>query len=199
MGTTEGIAINPQESVKWYTKAAEQGNTHAQGMLIIAYTTGIWGIRPNRKQLFYWTRIRAKQGGDAGYQCDLGNMYWEGDGTLKDPKQALYWYKKSAMQGNAEAQCELGLMMMITSLRSEINNKRTTQKTKRSYIQGVFWLKKSAEQGNAEAQYRLGIAYSNGNGILVDKKKTAYWIKKSFKNGHEAAKEYWNKQELWKY
>jgi len=59
--------------------------------------------------------------------------------------------------------------------------------------------KKGAEQGNEKAQLSLGILYFNGLGVLKDKNKAAYWIRKSYENGGNKAKDFWEKHELWKY
>ena len=37
-------------------------------------------------------------------------MYYNGEGVQKDYKQAVEWFKKSANQGNADAQFNLGNM-----------------------------------------------------------------------------------------
>jgi TPR repeat protein len=45
--------------------------------------------------------------GDALAQFNLGNMYQNGRGTLKNGDEAFRWYKKAAAQGLAEAQFHL--------------------------------------------------------------------------------------------
>jgi len=42
-------------------------------------------------------------------QFDLGLRYYNGEGVVKNYKQAVYWYEKAANQGNADAQFNLGL------------------------------------------------------------------------------------------
>lgn len=37
-------------------------------------------------------------------------MYHEGQGVTKSFKQALYWYKEAALQGNTKAQYNVGVM-----------------------------------------------------------------------------------------
>jgi hypothetical protein len=37
-------------------------------------------------------------------------MHSDGEGTPKNDKQAIYWYTKSAEQGDASAQLNLGIM-----------------------------------------------------------------------------------------
>jgi len=41
--------------------------------------------------------------------------------------------------------------------------------------------------------------YFDGEGTLTDKKLSAFWIKKSYDNGYDEAKEFWEEYELWKY
>jgi len=55
------------------------------------------------------TSARAERG-DADAQFDLGRMYYEGRGVVKDDAQAVAWYRKAAAQGLADAQNSLGLM-----------------------------------------------------------------------------------------
>jgi TPR repeat protein len=47
--------------------------------------------------------------GNADAQNNLGTMYANGKGVLKDDKQAASWYQKAAEQENAGAQYNLGL------------------------------------------------------------------------------------------
>ena len=54
------------------------------------------------------TRRLAEQG-DADAQFNLGVMYANGEGVLKDEAEAVRWYRLSADQGNASAQNNLGL------------------------------------------------------------------------------------------
>ena len=48
--------------------------------------------------------------GDATAQVQLGWMYNNGEGVVKDDKQAAAWYRKAAEQGHIDAQYNLGLM-----------------------------------------------------------------------------------------
>ena len=52
---------------------------------------------------------RAEEG-DANAQLSLGEKYYDGQGVLKDYKEAMKWYRKAADQGDAMAQARLGLM-----------------------------------------------------------------------------------------
>jgi len=47
--------------------------------------------------------------GDAAIQCELAFCYLRGRVAIRDVRQATFWFQKSARQGFAEAQNELGL------------------------------------------------------------------------------------------
>ena len=54
-----------------------------------------------------WYRKAAEQG-SAKAQYNLGVMYAEGTGVLKNDAKAVKWYRKAADQGDATAQLHLG-------------------------------------------------------------------------------------------
>ena len=56
-----------------------------------------------------WYRLAAEQG-LASAQYNLGVMYDNGAGVLKDNAEAARWYRLAAEQGDADAQSNLGVM-----------------------------------------------------------------------------------------
>jgi TPR repeat protein len=80
-------------------------------------------------------------------------MFFNGRGVEKNYKLALKWYRRSAKQGNARAQLNLGVMY---------NQGKGVPK---DYKIAVMWYRKSAERGDAYAQYNLGIMYAYGWGV----------------------------------
>ena len=54
-----------------------------------------------------WYCKAAEQGRPIA-QLNLGNCYHDGKGILQDYNKAYEYYKKSAEQGNADAQTKLG-------------------------------------------------------------------------------------------
>jgi len=131
----------------------------------------------------------AKQG-HAGAQTNLGLMYDNGRGVLKDDKEAVKWYLKAAEQGYASAQVTLGKMYGGV-LRDD--------------KEAFKWIRKAAEQDNADAQIGLGLMHASSKGVSKDLSKARYWIKKAYENPNaetrtvELAEENWNNFELWKY
>ena len=120
-------------------------------------------------------------------------MYDAGSGVLKDDKEAVKWYRKSAEQGFADAQNNLGAMYL--------NGSGVLKDDK----EAVKWYRKAAEQGLADAQYNLSVSYGRGIGVTQDLSKAKYWIQKAYKNPNtsantrELAEKDWSIFELWKY
>jgi uncharacterized protein len=85
----QGVPQDYAEALKWYCKAAEQGNAKA----------------------VKWYRKSAEQG-NAEAQFNLGVMYDERLGVPQDYAEAVKWYRKSAEQGFVEAQTNLGIMYL---------------------------------------------------------------------------------------
>ena len=90
-------------------------------------------------------------------------------------KQAVYWYKKSANQGYADAQLNLGGMYEMG------------QGLPQDYKQAFYWYKKAANQGDASAQFNLGLMYDQGHGVSQNYKQAFYWYKKSANQGFAQA------------
>ena len=83
-------------------------------------------------------------------QLDEMNGSWKklSKTRKKKMKMAIDNMAEAAMQGHADAQCNLGVMY---------SNGRGV---KQSYEKAVEWYEKAAKQGDADAQYYLGLLYS---------------------------------------
>ena len=79
----------------------------------------------------------------------------------KDYENALYWFKKAAKYGDAQAQCDIGLLY------------DNGNGVKKSSKQAAKWYKKAAKLGNAQAQYNYAVCLENGDGVRKNAKKAA--------------------------
>jgi TPR repeat protein len=52
----------------------------------------------------------------------LGYAYYEGKGTKKDKKQALYWFQRSADKGNITGQYHVGLIYDVGKNYQKLSN-----------------------------------------------------------------------------
>ena len=85
------------EAVKWYRKAAEQGDAVAQNNLGVMYKKGR-GVTQDYAEAVKWYRKAAQQG-YARAQSNLGWMYRNGNGVPQDKITAHMWYNISASNG----------------------------------------------------------------------------------------------------
>jgi len=122
--------------------------------------------------------------GNAEAQFYVGLMYDNGEGVPQDYRQvvthvqqALTWYRKSAEQGFAPAQTNLGILL------------ETGGQLERNYKEAASWYRKAADQGNAAAQFNLGLIYYSGRGddIAPDYKEAITWLGKAAAQDDSAA------------
>jgi uncharacterized protein len=94
------------------------------------YLTGIANsvVKPDpahAREMFWYA---ASYFGDPDAQYRLGRMYLDGQGTAKDPKQAMRWLFAAASKGQYEAQAVLGAMLF------------RGQSVPRDASRGLMWL-----------------------------------------------------------
>ena len=111
--------------------------------------------------------LRAKA--EADYQ--RGNDYFFGRGRPQDLARAREWWEKAAAQGNAGAQCNLGLLYA--------NGRGVPQDLARARE----WYEKAAAQGHVDAQGGLGMMYANGDGVPQDHAQAREWWEKAAAQG----------------
>ena len=97
-----GEANNMTEAVKWYRKAAEQGNADAQLSLWHCYLRNERGFAKDEVESEKWLR-KAAENGNAEAQRVLWNRYsYKYPETKSNIKEALKWVKKLAAQGDEQ-------------------------------------------------------------------------------------------------
>ena len=127
-----GIPVAAAQTVDEAVAALERGD----------YATAMEGFRVHAEQ------------GNAIAQHNLGVMYADGLGVLKDDTEAVRWYRLAAEQGQAQAQYGLGRMYV------------TGRSVLKDDAEAAKWFRLAAEQGDASAQYGLGLSYAAGKGVL---------------------------------
>jgi hypothetical protein len=135
---TLGVTQNAAEAVKWFRKAAEQGNAEAEDGLGVCYRDGL-GLPKDSAVAIKWFRKAAEQG-FAEAQVNLGSCYAKGEGIGKNDLEATRWYRKAANQGEADGQAALGA-------RYSFGNGVPID-----YVEGYKWLNLASAQGVAGAK-----------------------------------------------
>jgi hypothetical protein len=100
-----GVDTNYAEALKWFRKAADQGNANAEYVVGGVYLNG-QGVPQDYAKALKWLR-KATDQGYAEAQYNLGQMYANGWGVEKDFAEAAKWYRKAAEQGDSDAQAKL--------------------------------------------------------------------------------------------
>ncbi len=148
---------------------------------IIPGSTDEDGQTPNER---FQALLEDAKAGDPIAQNGLGVMYYTGEAVSKtetgeildhDPELAAGWFYRSAEQGYADAQFNLGLM--------HANGEGVEQ----NMDQAVALFKKAADQGHVDAQNNLGALYYLGEGITRDEDKAIKWFEKAAAQGNEEA------------
>jgi TPR repeat protein len=117
---------------------------------------------------------RAKAG-DAQAELEMGMRYAQGDGFIKNPKEAATWLDKASRHGSVEAQYQLGLALL--------EGRGVVQ----DFNAAFAWIEKAAQKGYAPAQYSLGDLYRFGTGVDMDKPKAYLWFNLAAAQGVENA------------
>lgn len=140
------VDANIIKAVKWYTKAAKQGEVSAQDALGTTYSSGDREIGVNLKKAIKWTKKAIEQGSPTS-AYNLGTIYRD----LGNLEKAFKWYKKSVKMGDIEANFDLflcyyfGIGIEINRKKAKMHLKNITQKIRpnfvslRTYEDAFYW------------------------------------------------------------
>jgi tetratricopeptide (TPR) repeat protein len=142
------------EAMRWYRKAADQGNAQAYGNIGRFYLLG-QGVSVDYGAAMLWSRKAADQGNPRG-QTVIGVLYRNGWGVGQDSAEAMRWFRKAADQGYAAAQTNIGVLY------------ENGWGVIKDYAEAMRWYRKAADQGYAAAQNNIGLLYRNGRGVAQD-------------------------------
>ena len=107
----------------------------------------------------------------------LGDCYADGRGVLKDPVQAVEWYRKAAELGNSEAMFKLGSCFA------------KAQGVQQDQAQAVAWYRTAAEHGNSAAMNNLGACLARGFGTPQNYAEAFAWYQKAAELGQASSME----------
>jgi hypothetical protein len=97
-----GVLQDYAEALRWYRKAADQGDAKGQNAVALMYENGE-GVPQEYAEALRWYHKSVDQG-YAAAEYNLGNMYYYGRGVPQNYAEAVYWYQKAADQGDDYAQ-----------------------------------------------------------------------------------------------
>lgn len=121
-------------------------------------------------------RQYAKRGyADAMYA--LGDMYWVGYGTKKDPSSAIKTYRRAAKFGSSLAQFKLGYIYL-------------TDKENFDYDESLKYFKKAARNGSGQSSFILGVIYYRGQLGEKSLSDADKWLTKAYEQNNKQVREF---------
>ncbi|KAJ3088185.1 hypothetical protein HK102_009359 [Quaeritorhiza haematococci] len=99
--------VDPRESVRFFSEAAQGGDKEAQFALSGWYLVGVDGVlQQNEEEAFYWAQKAAKKN-LARAQYAVGHFLEMGIGTPKNMEEAMKMYMSAAKIGDSQARQRL--------------------------------------------------------------------------------------------
>ena len=194
-GNGRGVPVDYGEAVKWYRKAAEQGDANAQNNLGLMCQNG-WGVSIDYAEAIKWFRKAAEQG-LLKAQFNLAVIY--SNAAFHDPQglpktqynvpvswsvkdmedEALKWFRKAAEQGYVEAQTTLAYASDYGF------------GVPKDVAEELKWYRKAAEHGSADGQSGLANMYMLGVGVPKDYIEAYKWISLAVAQGSQGSPLWW--------
>jgi TPR repeat protein len=97
--------------------------------------------------------------------CNLGVAHENGVGVAQDWAIAVRFYRRAAVQGNAEAQYAIGVCLARGNGVAQ------------NWAEAARFYRLAAEQGDAAAQFSLGSCFERGEGVAQDWAKAARYYR----------------------
>lgn len=107
----EGAEQSDFLALKWFKRAAIQGETRAQAFIGARYLMGGKEVEVNYPKALYWLH-RAAQKSNSDAEFNLGVVFLEGLGVIPSGSKAAYWFQRAALKNDSEAHARLGWMYL---------------------------------------------------------------------------------------
>lgn len=149
-------------------------------LALLFTTTPVWSecsdsrLNPDKKPVIADCLTAAKQG-NVQAQVSLGTIYFTGEDTLLNYKEALSWYQKAADQGSAQAMFNIGVMY------------DKGYHVDQDFGEAARWYRKAAELGFPEALFNLGVMYEYGQSMPKDLDKAREYYLMAAEKGDPSA------------
>ena len=171
-----GVAKDAGEAIRWFRKAAGQGDGAAKSNLGVMHYYGEGFPEPDHEAALWWFQAAAGRGNPRGL-FNLGGMHYNGDGGLSpDPVKAVQLVRKASERGYPEAQNSLG-----AAYHNGDGIERNEEKS-------VYWFRDAAALGSWNARYNLGALYACGKGGLGSNPRRFSWVEVAAEGGYAPAR-----------
>ena len=151
--------------MKWYRKAAEQGDATKQRELAFLY----WLDRDNVEAAKWY--LKAAERGNADAQFNLGDMYRDGKGVPQNYAEAAKWYRKAA-ESEVVEKTDLTRAMSADSLGKLYEDGLGVPQ---DYIEAAKWYRKAAGGSNSGVSSMFSLCLK-GKATKRDCADVAEWL-----------------------
>jgi hypothetical protein len=118
------------------------------------------------------------EAGDPWAQLNLGAAHDHGlSGIEPDAARAVFWYRRAARAGLAEAQFNLAHCLASGA------------GVTRNDDEAAIWMRRAAEQGLADAEFLYGVMLLEGIGVTPDSDQARSWLRRAAAQGQTDANE----------
>ena len=160
----------PDNSIKWYSKAGEQGHVKAAAKLGDVFSQGKLAEK-DYFRAYRWFQQAAEKG-NAHAQFSVGSLYENGLGVTQNFPEAVKWYTKAAKQREPKAQINLGNLYLHGL------------GVKQSAEEAYKWFRHAAYQNQPLAFVKMGVCYERGYGVTQDFDEALRWYVKGADRGN---------------
>ena len=162
-----------RQAFKYYYEAAQAGDAEGQFRLAALYESF---RNKDNDRIVSWLKKAAAQG-HLEAQFALGKIYHFGrKGVLPDLREAVFWYRKAAEQGDKEALRNMDLILASEPVKGKVTGDDKWD---------LQWHKKFAQSGDAESMYELAKALETGaHGVKVDYAEAKRLYEEAAKKGY---------------
>lgn len=160
-----GKKESPEQSIFWYKKAAEQGDSTSQFYVGYFYYEG-YGVDRDYVEAVKWYKLAAEQNNRVALN-NLGVCYEYGRGVESNKAIAVSYFEKSAVLGYEKAQKNLSICYL--------NGSGIEKNLEKAFEWGL----KSATNHNKSSQEKVAEWFFKGVGTKKDKEQALIWYTKS--------------------
>jgi len=170
-----GVPRDHAEAAKWHRMAADQGIT--ESTKIVSSYDEILAPDDEQQQSENAAPSATVQAFDDANptdpeaQLDLAVRYLTGLGARQNKETAVAWFRRSAEQGNRNAQTLLGVVY------------NDGIGVEQDFELAAKWFTRAAKQGSKTSQFLLAGLYHDGTGVERDKVRSYMWLNMAMEPG----------------
>lgn len=185
----KGTAKNAFQALHWFELSAKKGNHYAEYQIAELYEDGKDISQNKARAQIYYNRalngfLEAEQKSpDASMEYRIGQMFYMGQGALKNYQAAWQWFSLSAAKDNTYA-----LLQQAHMVQKGEGVPKSEQRAQALYTEAFQKLMKALhDDPSPQLRYRIGTMYEFGLGVERNVTTAKEWYQQAAQEGDENA------------